>query len=318
MYPLKLISPLKDYIWGGTKLKTEFNINTDKEIVAESWELSCHKDGESIIENGEYAGLTLSDYINKEGLNVIGTNFNGEKSFPILIKLIDAKDNLSLQVHPDDSYAQKNEDEPGKTEMWYILDCEDGAEIIYGFKKNISKEEFVKRINDGTILDVVNRVAVKKGDVFFINSGTLHAIGKGIVIFEIQQNSNITYRVNDYNRKGADGNFRPLHINKATDVTDLNKATVYPTSDFNKHEGYSAKSLSACKYFMASLYKVDSQVTLIADKKSFHSVVMIDGNAQLKYNDSILILSKGDSIYVPANFGEYCVSGKCEFILSQI
>ncbi|MGN0552633.1 MAG: type I phosphomannose isomerase catalytic subunit, partial [Oscillospiraceae bacterium] len=210
MYPLKLKPAFKDYLWGGTKLRDVYGKDCSFDKVAESWELSCHKDGNSVIDNGEAKGMTLAEYIEKKGKAILGKNCERFENFPVLIKLIDAKDNLSVQVHPDNEYAMRVEGEYGKTEMWYIVDCDEGAELIYGFKGNVSKEEFAERIKNNTLLEITNSVPVKKGDVFFIRSGTLHAIGKGILIAEIQQNSNTTYRVYDYGRVGADGKTRPL------------------------------------------------------------------------------------------------------------
>jgi len=193
--PIKLLPAFQDYLWGGTRLKTEYNKKTDLEKVAESWELSNHKAGESIVASGEEAGLTFGEYIKK--YDVIGKRAKEFDFFPILIKFIDAKDSLSVQVHPDDEYSLKNNGEYGKTEMWYVMDCDEGATLYYGFNRTITKEEFRKRIKNNTLLEVLNEVPVKKGDVFFIKSGTVHAIGKGILICEIQQNSNTTYRVYD-------------------------------------------------------------------------------------------------------------------------
>ena len=251
MYPMKLIAPLKDYIWGGTKLKTAFGKKTDLEKVAESWQLSCHKDGSSIIENGEYAGKTLPEYIEAAGKEVLGTDCASFEYFPILIKLIDAKDNLSVQVHPDNEYAMRVEGEYGKTEMWYIVDCEPGATLLYGFQHEISKEEFARRIADNTLLEVTNAVTVHKGDCFFIEAGTLHAIGKGILIAEIQQNSNTTYRIYDYGRLGNDGKPRPLHVEKAKDVTRLCPPTrpTRPEGSPVDCGGYTTCLLSSCEYF---------------------------------------------------------------------
>ena len=216
---LKLKPAFKDYIWGGTKLRDDFGFKSDLKKIAEGWMLSCHKDGENIIDGGKFDGKTLSEVINETGKDILGTKAQKYDFFPILIKLIDAKDNLSVQVHPNDDYALRVEGEYGKTECWYVIDCDEGAELIYGFKKKISNEEFRKRIEDNTFLDIVNHVKVKKGEFFFIESGTLHAIGKGILLAEIQQNSNTTYRVYDYNRLGADGKPRELHTEKALDVT---------------------------------------------------------------------------------------------------
>ena len=195
-------------------MRDEYGKKCDFDKVAESWELSCHKDGNSVIDSGEYKGLTLSEYVEKAGKAVLGTDCEKFENFPILIKLIDAKDNLSVQVHPDNEYALRVEGEYGKTEMWYVVDCDPGASLLYGFTHEISKEEFRQRIENNTLLEVTNRVEVHPGDVFFIESRTLHAIGKGILIAEIQQNSNTTYRVYDYGRVGADGKPRQLHIEK--------------------------------------------------------------------------------------------------------
>ena len=228
MSVLKLIAPCKDYIWGGNRLREEYGKKLDSDKIAESWELSCHKDGQSVIDGGEFDGKTLSEFIEKKGrIAVLGTNCERFEYFPILIKLIDAKDNLSVQVHPSNEYALKVEGEYGKTEMWYIVDCNEGAELLYGFKHEISRDEFAERIKNNTLLEVANNVPVHKGDVFFIESGTLHAIGKGILIAEIQQNSNTTYRVYDYGRVGKDGKPRELHIEKALDVTER-KPPKYP------------------------------------------------------------------------------------------
>ena len=205
MYPIKLKPAFKDYLWGGTRLRDDFGKDCDFDKIAESWELSCHKDGNSVVADGEFAGLTLAQYIEKEGKSVLGTNCEKFENFPILIKLIDAKDNLSVQVHPNNEYAQRVEGEYGKTEMWYVLDAAPGAQLIYGFKEKISKEAFKAAIENNTLPQVLNHVDIHKGDVFFIEAGTVHAIGKGALIAEIQQNSNVTYRVYDYDRRGADG-----------------------------------------------------------------------------------------------------------------
>ena len=198
--PIKLIPTFKDYIWCGNRLVEEYNKKCNFERVAESWELSTHKDGESIVGDGVFKGLTLSEYIKSNKHNVLGMNTESFENFPILIKFIDAKEALSIQVHPNDEYSIKNNGEYGKTEMWYILDCEKDSYLYYGFKKEITKEEFRKSIEDNTLLDYLNKVKVNKGDAFFIEAGTVHAIGKGIVICEVQQNSNTTYRVYDYDR----------------------------------------------------------------------------------------------------------------------
>ena len=192
---LKLRPSYKDYIWGGHRLAEEYGKEYDGDVLAESWELSCHPDGPSTIVNGAHAGKTLQQYIEDEGKEVLGSHCRRFKDFPILIKFIDARDNLSIQVHPDNRFALKNEGQYGKTEMWYVVDAGKEAFLYYGFKKEISKQEFAKRIEEDTLLEVLNAVPVHKGDVLFIESGTIHAIGKDILIAEIPQNSNVTYRV---------------------------------------------------------------------------------------------------------------------------
>jgi len=311
------MSVIKDYIWGGTRLRDDFGKDCDFEKVAESWELSCHKDGNSIVANGGYAGMTLTEYIEKAGRSVLGTDCEKFDSFPILIKLIDAKDNLSVQVHPNNEYAQRVEGEYGKTEMWYVVDCDEGAELLYGFKHEITKEEFANRIADNTLLEVTNAVPVKKGDVFFIEAGTLHAIGKDILIAEIQQNSNTTYRIYDYGRVGNDGKPRELHVEKAKDVTVLGPAKQYPETPAEEKDGYKIKLLSSCEYFTAYRVDVESKAVLEADEKSFNSILVLEGEPEI-IADDIVKAKKGDSIFISAGTGKYTVEGKCRFVLTKV
>ena len=246
MYPMKLTPAFKDYLWGGTRLRTEYHMQSDLGKLAEAWVLSCHKDGPSVVENGELAGMTLEAAIEKTGKDCLGTKGKAFEFFPILIKLIDAKDNLSIQVHPSDEYALRVEGEYGKTEMWYVVDCDPGSCLYYGFNREVTPDEFAARIADNTLLEVLNKVEVKKGDCFFIESGTIHAIGAGLLIAEIQQNSNTTYRVYDYGRVGADGQPRQLHVEKAKAVTQL----CPPKAAYGAVETVDGKArLASCKYF---------------------------------------------------------------------
>ncbi|MGN1412319.1 MAG: type I phosphomannose isomerase catalytic subunit [Oscillospiraceae bacterium] len=311
MYPIKLKAPCKDYIWGGNRLRTDFFKVSDKDKIAETWELSCHPDGESIISNGDFEGKTLSEYIKINGDVILGTNFKGG-DFPILIKFIDAKDNLSVQVHPNDDYAKRIENSFGKTEMWYVIDCEEGATLVCGFKGNPSGEEIKKRVQDGTIMDILNSVPVKKGDVFFIEAGTVHAIGKNILIAEIQQNSNTTYRLYDFGRG------REVHIEKSLDVIDTNLGKATPQHLPVTYDGYSIRKLIECDYFKTYLYNVDTQVSQSTDGTTFHSLTFLDGNGSIQYGDNNISVRKGDSIFIPANFGKYTVLGDVEYILSTI
>lgn len=315
MYVMKLAPVFKELIWGGTRLKDEWGFETELGNIAEDWALTCHKQGKSAIVNGELSGKTLEEIVN-DSPEVVGTNAEKFPYFPILIKLIDAKDNLSIQVHPENEYALKNEGEFGKTEMWYVVDCSDDAELIYGFKNKISKEEFAQSIQDNTLLDKLNVVKVKKGDVFFIEAGTVHAIGKNVLIAEIQQNSNTTYRIYDYNRLGADGKPRELHVKKASDVA-VTEPAKYPIAPMGKTEifdGYDMTLLAECELFTVKKYDVKSSVTIATDSTSFKSVLVIGGEGKIDG----MPFKRGDSFFIPASFGDAKVEGECEIIVTNI
>lgn len=320
MQPMKLKTACKDYIWGGTRLRQEYGRQSEAERIAESWMLSAHPDGPSVIENGEYQGMTLQQYLQKAGRSVLGTDCARFPDFPVLVKLIDAKKKLSIQVHPDDAYAHAHGCKCGKTEMWYILDCEPGAGIYYGFQHEITKEEFSRRIADGTLEEVLDRVAVHPGDVFFIKAGTLHAIGAGILLAEIQQNSNLTYRIYDYGRIGTDGKPRELHIQQAMDVTQLRPADspIGPQGSREEMQGCSRLLLASCQVFTAYEMEV-LEVELNADETSFHSLICLDGAAALlKEGQTELTVKKGDSIFVPAGYGSYTVKGSCRLLKTTV
>lgn len=320
LYPLKLNAAFKDYLWGGTCLRDEFNKQTDINPVAESWELSCHNDGKSVIDNGKYAGKTLVEYIEAEGKCVVGTKAEGKKGFPILIKFIDAKQSLSVQVHPDDKYALLHEGESGKTEMWYVMAAEPNATLIYGFNQEISHQEFERRIKDNTLLEVCNQVPIKKGDVFFIEAGTLHAIGAGALIAEIQQSSNSTYRVYDFGRVGKDGKQRELHIEKALAVTKLQPPTrkIGAIATLNSFADYDLDILAQCELFNVSHFNLHGNCALKASADSFHSILVLDGEIALTYGSDSFTITKGESIFVPANMGEYILNGTGEFIFTTL
>ena len=295
-YPMKLTPVFKEIIWGGTKLKTDFSKDCSLDKLAESWELTVRHDGMNLIENGEYAGMTLEQYLGEDAAG-----------FPLLIKLIDACDKLSIQVHPDDEYAKEKEGEYGKTEMWYIVDAEPGAQLVYGLR-NYDKDSFKQAVAEGTLEQYLNYVDVHKGDVFFIPSGCVHAIGAGILIAEIQQSSNVTYRVYDYNRRGADGKLRPLHVEKALDV--IVDYTEDQINSIRYEDGYDAKYLANCKYFKVEhLY---GACTLNA-QDSFIHVLCLDGSGTV----SGMPIAKGDSYFIPAGCGAVQIEGDLEIITSQ-
>lgn len=318
--PMLLKAPLKDYLWGGNRLKNEYGKESDLDIVAESWELSCHEAGLSVIDSGAHKGETLAAFLAGAGKAVLGSKAQDRDYFPLLIKFIDAKGDLSVQVHPDDEYALREEGEQGKTEMWYVVDAEPDASLIYGFQQKISKEEFEQRIADNTLLEVCNKVPVHKGDVFFIKAGTLHAIGSGILIYEVQQNSNLTYRVYDYGRVGKDGKPRQLHIDKALAVTKLEvpQAVSGNTVDLDLFPDMDIRLLAECKYFKVYHGSLQGDSTMCAGEDSFHCLTVLDGTLSLTVNDVSLTVAKGRTVFVPAGLGRYQLQGQAAFILSKL
>ncbi|MBR4868778.1 MAG: class I mannose-6-phosphate isomerase [Clostridia bacterium] len=297
--PIQLYPAFQDYLWGGTNLKSVYPA-CDKTPIAEAWVLSCHPDGPSTVV-GETT--TLADYVaqNPDCVGKKGAQF---PFFPILIKLIDAQKSLSVQVHPDDAYALKHENSFGKTEMWYVLDCKEGAALYYGFEKDITKEEMARRIADNTLTDVLKAVPVKKGDVFFIPAGTIHAIGEGMLIAEIQQNSNTTYRVYDYGRVGADGKPRALHIEQALAVTDTCVAPTFENAD--------PDVLADCEYFKVKRHVEAFGGTVTDD--SFIALLVVDGTATLTYDGGKMELNQYDCIFMPADMGDYALAGDFEIL----
>ena len=292
----KLYPECKDYIWGGEKLKKKYGKQTDKTPCAESWELSFHKDGLTRLANGK----TLAETVTERDL---GENVKDFPFFPVLIKFIDAKDNLSVQVHPSDEYALKHENSFGKTEMWYIVEAEEGAGIYLGFNRDVTKEEYETAIKENRLTELLNFYEVKAGECYFIQSGTIHAIGKGCLICEIQQNSNLTYRVYDYGRKDKNGNERELHIEKALQVTKLTK---------HKNTPLMSDMLGVSKYFTVKKLCIKNEV-LQADDKSFQCLTCIKGQGEINGQ----AMRMGDSFFIPANVGEYTLKGKMEIILTK-
>lgn len=313
---LSLYPTLKETIWGGRTLIDDYGFTTDGDNAAEAWLLSCHKDGPSFVLGGKYDGKTLSEVIEAEGREVLGTNNKDIRDFPVLIKIIDARDKLSVQVHPDDDYAYKYENENGKTEAWYVLKCDEGASLIYGVNHDMEREEFAAAIENGTLLDDVNVVPVKPGDVVFIPSGMLHAIGEGILLAEVQQSSNSTYRVFDYMRRDKNGNLRELHVKKAVDVMNLKVTDVNFSAEGSPEKtGDAVKTyLTGCQYFKMTRVELDGTYTDTADETSFVSLLVLDGEGKITSEDGEIALKKGSSIFIPASKGEYSVSGKLEIL----
>ena len=305
--PFLLKPAAKDYLWGGTRLNDDFSKNISLYPLAETWECSTHKDGPSVIyETGESLSDFLFDHPECLGIHSLQIT-NGIAELPILIKLIDAKSDLSVQVHPNDYYAQKFENSLGKTEMWYVLSAKNNSELVYGFNQDVSKELVYKSANDGTIMKYLNHVKVNKGDLFYIEPGTVHAIGAGCLIAEIQESSNITYRLYDYDRYDKYGNKRELHLEKAMDVLKFKSSSSprQPMRVIKYQKGCAREFLCRCKYFQVERLFLNTQNRALADFKtnsnSFHSLLCVDGCGVI-YGDNIMIpFFKGDCIFVPAD-----------------
>ena len=318
LYPV-----FKDYLWGGTRLRDEYGKKSDLQKVAESWELACHKDGTCFI---GLAGIDpsnpvpLTEFIRMRGkTGVLGTKPAAFPSFPVMIKLIDAKDNLSVQVHPDDRYARRVEGSVGKTEMWYIVDCEEGAELLYGFNRAVTREEVEAAALNDTLPELANHVPVHKGDVFWINAGTLHAIGKGILIAEIQQNSNLTYRLYDYGRVDKDGNKRELHLEKALDVLRFEKPVrMGPIGHKEIHQGYSRTLLGSCHYFTVFSIDLTREYIGNATPVSFHCLTVTDGSMTIENEGQLVEAKKGESYFIPAGAGAYTLRGNGNVLITTV
>ena len=293
----------KNYIWGGTKLKTEWGYSFDQDILAEAWIFSAHEDGPSYFDGGKHNGQTLYDYFENTDYIPAGDNCEKFDEFPVLIKILNSAKDLSVQVHPNDEYAMKHEHQLGKTEAVYILDAEEDAKIYFGFKREVTEEEVRKSIEEGTITDILQDYRVKKGDTFFVEAGTVHAYGKGIVAFEVQQSSNVTYRLYDYGRLGADGRPRDLHVDKALDVLTLGPGkTDY---DFGEH-------IAKCPYFTLDL--IEGNYEGEADSGSYASLVCIEGEGKITCGDKVVNVKKGDSYFIPAHCGKYSITGTVKIL----
>lgn len=320
---VKLQPVYKDYIWGGQRLRQIFGkgsrLNAGTKI-AESWEVSAHRAGVCTIAEGNMKGMLFTEYLDRIGKSALGWKCQPFEKFPLLIKFIDATHPLSVQVHPDDAYAMSVEGDYGKNEMWYVLDAEPEASLYLGFQRDITKEECSRRIEEGTLTEVLNRVPVKSGDVIFVKAGTVHAILEGLLILEIQQSSNATYRLYDYERLDENGNKRPLHLDKAFDNMDFKEYKYEPAPAGVKEEGqgYIKQLLGECKYFSSTLYEVEEAVELSLDDASFSTIVFIQGKGEIATGEQKSEFLPGNSFFVPAGKKVLKIKGKCRFVLSRV
>lgn len=310
----------KDYLWGGSRLKSDYGKKCDYDIVAESWEMSAHPAGQSIVASGRFRGMRFGDYIKRIGRECLGWKCQAYEDFPILIKLIDARENLSIQVHPDDAFAMEQEGEYGKNEMWHILDCEEDARLYCGFRKDVTREEVEKALEEGKLLNLLNEERVHKGDTIFIPAGTVHAIGAGIVLCEIQQNSNSTYRIYDYGRRDKYGNERELHIDKAMQVMQLSRSECKNIcSDVvQQGKGYMKQLLGQCKYFECAKLEVEGEACIVLEESSFTAVVVIQGSGRLEVSGTELEYDRGDTFFIPAGETRLEVHGTCRLIMARV
>ena len=313
--PLRLKPCLRSYLWGGTRLREEYH-KTGAGVIAESWELSVRSDGPTLIGSGAHCGESLADILCADPVGMAGTRC-GIAPFPLLIKLIDAQKDLSVQVHPSDASACREKGEQGKTEMWYVVDCEPESTLFLGFSRVVTPDELRQRAQDGTICEVLNRVSVCPGDVFFVRPGTVHAIGAGILVAEIQQNSDTTFRVYDYNRLGADGKPRQLHLERAIEVMNCAPAqgaadTLLPCPLDGVQE------VLTCEYFRVRRAEVKRRIDLSTEGGSFTHLMCVRGGGDILCGGRNYPFRQGDSYFLPAALGEYAVEGDCSLLLSGV
>lgn len=315
MSPILLAPSGKDYLWGGNRLKTEYGKDIELTPLAETWECSVHPNGPCYAISGEYRGMPLAEIIQMH------PEYVGHKNnqIPVLIKFIDAAKDLSVQVHPSDEYAREYENgQNGKTEMWYVLEAKEGAKLVWGFEHKVTKEILEKDITDGTLQNDLHYVPVHKGDVFLIESGTVHAIGEGILLAEIQENSDLTYRLYDYNRRDKEGNLRELHFDKAVQVLNMNP--IGDTSQKPRYVRYfygcSRETLCRCKYFETEKIQVTKGFSFSVMKNSFQVLLCTNGEGGLETDGSNrpLRFQKGNCIFLPAGLGRCHVIGECDLL----
>ena len=313
LYPIQFEPILKERIWGGTKLKTYLNKSIQSEITGESWEISTVENDVSIISNGVYNGKSLGELINEFPQQVLGTKVfeNFGKQFPLLFKYLDAKEDLSIQVHPNDELAKKRHNSFGKTEMWYVMQADKNAQLIVGFKDKSSPEEYLESIKNNSILSILDYKKVSKGDVFFLATGTVHAIGAGTVIAEIQQTSDITYRLYDFDRVDANGKKRELHLDLALDAINYN--VVNAQKEYSKITNKSNEIVD-CNYFTTNIIPLNGNMKIKKNKQSFYVYMCVEGNFSLNFKEDIYHYTTGNTILIPAEMTEFEFNGNASLL----
>lgn len=313
MEPMRLKPAGKDYLWGGTRLKKEYGKEIDLFPLAETWECSVHPDGLSMVAEGKWEGRSLRAVLQAHP-EYMGSKVPAGAELPILVKFIDAREDLSVQVHPDDAYARQYEGQNGKTEMWYVLDAEPGAEIVYGFEHPVTEEQLKQSLEDGSLSKHLHKVRVRKGDVYYIPPGLVHAIGRGILLAEIQESSNVTYRVYDYERLDKNGKKRPLHFEKAMQVLDRAACGTVRQKQkiFHYTPGCAREMLCRCEYFETERIQIKTAFSFAVSESSFCVLLCVEGSGTLETAGSqkALRLQKGDCIFIPAGTGACRLSGE--------
>ena len=308
MYPIKFENLYYNKVWGGRDFES-FRDNLPDGDIGESWDIACHPNGTGVVVNGKFKGMTFNELIDNYKEEIFGKAIKNNE-FPLLVKLINSNENLSVQVHPNDEYARKVENSFGKTEAWYVVDAKEGAELIVG-TNGCTKEKFEEAIKNNTVEDCLNRVKVKKGDAFLINSGLVHAICSGLVIAEIQQNSDITYRVYDYGRP------REIHVEKSLEVIDFDLKAERLVEDFKDFSGYKYTNLCKSKYFTIDKYVINFKIGMDSDIDIFSIITCVDGSGLINYKGGTEIVSKGDSLLIPAQLGNYEIKGTLDILISR-
>ena len=313
VYPLLFEPIFKERIWGGTKLKTVLNKSISSSLTGESWEISTVENNISIVKNGFFQGQSLDKLIEEFPIEILGDRIyqKFDSQFPLLFKFLDAKEDLSIQLHPNDELAKKRHHSFGKTEMWYIMQADDNARIIVGFKEKSSSEEYLRHLKDKTLTTILNEIPVKKGDVFFLETGTIHAIGAGIVIAEIQQTSDITYRVYDWDRADAQGNHRELHTDLALEA--INYDIVTSKKEYQQLENKS-NNVVDCLFFKTNFIPLDGQMKFEAKSDVFRVFMCTEGQFEMQYDDEKITFIKGDTLLIPAVMTHYVLQGKASLL----
>lgn len=313
IYPLQFAPILKERIWGGTKLQSVLNKPIISDRTGESWEISTVEGDVSVVSNGILAGKSLNELIDSNPEAILGTDVYKRfgKQFPLLFKYLDAREDLSIQVHPNDELAKKRHNSFGKTEMWYVLQADENARIIVGFKENSNAHEYLENLKNKTLLSILDDVKVERGDVFFLETGTVHAIGAGLVIAEIQQTSDITYRLYDFDRVDSQGNSRELHVDLALDAINYNKIDTKKNYNTTLNQ---SNPIVDCPYFTTNFLPLDGKIEVNKTGKTFTVYMCVEGNFEIEYNNTKFQYKKGDTVLIPADLKAFILNGKASIL----